>query len=437
MHNPRFSIFFNTVKTPFFANFHANALRHLAGSMRKSYLILGTPHEFFNLQPANMKCGYIFLFSLTCMAQSQRANSQQGSHLHFPFETPRGYVLLEHSHDEFEATLGEHGYISDADYRYLFDYLKENNIYINIDGLRIMYELNRDNMNSQGWQSTERKAPSHPNYPPADGQLQAEANTEYSRSSLPDNSSTAKFYSFKKTFDSLYNILREKPQLSQGWRDTLAFFQNSVLRIVVRHANSICESLMDYYDLTLSSLNRLLDSLLRNSIENSGSKHTNHLLKDQYAIRSLIEDFQIPEEMLPPQFSAWSSPQQDSKIWFASYRPASSRTINSPANANIYIFKLDRNGNQKHNPEMHRYEIYYGPNGMTYSLTPHCDTLSYFVLHPTNRASNLPVVLGKGNYCFILKEVSTGKLIMQKDVNLANEAAYDDQHPVRLCFLDN
>ncbi len=103
-------------------------------------------------------------------------------------------------------------------------------------------------------------------------------------------------------------------------------------------------------------------------------------------------------------------------------------------NGNIYVYTMNASGSWDEQPKPGAFNVYYGPNGLKYSLTEGCDTLSFFKYHPLVPASILPVILAKGNYCFVLQDVSFNQLFLRPDINLRDNKVVDDRQLIKLCF---
>ena len=246
---------------------------------------------------------------------------------------------------------------------------------------------------------------------------------------------------FHAASESFYN----KVNMASGLSDEIAppDFKNQLLNSkdrILPNLNANAEYIpalqMDFFLNSLIYANRLMDVLATGS----GPANT-HL-----SIAELLEDFAAYKvnkvKMIQPHSPAGSATLNNgSNLFFdASYKMeegSSSYLMADDAdlpNADIYVYTRNASGSWDQQPKPNAFNVYYGPNGLKYSLTEGCDTLSFFKYHPSVPASTLPVMLAKGNYCFVLQDVNTHQLYIRPDINLRDNKVIDDSQLIKLCF---
>lgn len=219
------------------------------------------------------------------------------------------------------------------------------------------------------------------------------------------------------------------------FKNLLLNSRNKILPNINANAENIPALQMDFFLNSLIDVNRLMDLLA------SESDPANNRL----AIGEILEDFTAYNvntvrtmQLHRPPASAML--RNKSNLFFtASYTMENKSSYVMPddadlPNADIYVYTRDASGKWDQQPKPEAFNVYYGPNGLKYSLTQGCDTLSFFKYHPSVPASTLPVILAKGNYCFVLQDVNTNQLFLRPDINLRDNKVIDDQQLIKLCF---
>lgn len=245
---------------------------------------------------------------------------------------------------------------------------------------------------------------------------------------------------FHTQSESFYNKVATANGLSEeiaptDFKNVLLNSRNKILPNINANAENIPALQMDFFLNSLIDVNRLMDLLI------AGSEPANTRL----AIGELLEDFTAYKvntvKMMRPHVPAGSAIlNKRSNLFFtASYITESNSSNLVPVdadlpNADIYVYTRNESGNWDQEPKPEAFNVYYGPNGLKYSLTEGCDTLSFFRYHPSVPASTLPVILAKGNYCFVLQDVNTNQLFIRPDINLRDNKVVDDRQLIKLCF---
>jgi hypothetical protein len=107
-----------------------------------------------------------------------------------------------------------------------------------------------------------------------------------------------------------------------------------------------------------------------------------------------------------------------------------------PANACVYVFLKNPDSTKPNTiPEENAFRVYYGSNGIQFSLPSARDSLRLFTFQPLAHASTLPIILGHGNYCFLLVDVQTNKAYLKPNINLINNLEYTEDRLVILPFV--
>jgi len=239
---------------------------------------------------------------------------------------------------------------------------------------------------------------------------------------------------------SFYNKVATANGLSeeiapQNFKNVLLNSSNKILPNINANAENIPALQMDFFLNSLIDINRLMDVLA------TGNDPANTRL----AISELLQDFTAYNvntvKMMRPRTPAGSAMLNKRSNLFlaASYTTESNSTYTAPGdadlpNADIYVYTRDASGSWDQQPKPNAFNVYYGPNGLKYSLTAGCDTLSFFRYHPSVPASTLPVILAKGNFCFVLQDVNTNQLFLRPDINLRDNKVVDDRQLIKLCF---
>lgn len=245
---------------------------------------------------------------------------------------------------------------------------------------------------------------------------------------------------FHTASESFYNKVNIASGLSEeiappDFKNQLLNSRDKILPDINANAESIPALQMDFFLNSLIDVNRLMDLLA------TGSAPANTHL----SIAELLEDFAAYKvnkvRMMQPHSPAGSATLNNGSNSFfnASYTMEDNSSYLVPddadlPNADIYVYTRNASGSWDQQPKPNAFNVYYGPNGLKYSLTEGCDTLSFFKYHPSVPASTLPVILAKGNYCFVLQDINTNQLFLRPDINLRDNKVIDDSQLIKICF---
>ena len=241
------------------------------------------------------------------------------------------------------------------------------------------------------------------------------------------------FKSESENFQTKLANLQNRPlRLPGRLRDSLLRFRDQVLPAITADLANIEFAQIEYFTGSLHDLNQWLDEY---------ATHRN-TLDAVPAIEGIMNDFfvfhmkaQNPKSQVPVhdfKRNKISGSQQ-------AMRTSSSllyliTAVTSLPNADIYVYTRDKNGNWDQNPKQGAFEVYYDHNSVQYRLKPGCDTVGLFRFHPSVPASVLPVSLPEGNICFLLKDISSGRLFVRPNINLTDNSVIDGNKLIVLCF---
>ncbi len=325
------------------------------------------------------------------------------------------------------------------------NYLVRNNVYPTEDVGVIIYELNK-NADSAAFQSTEAEL-ALPMFTKLSPVLLKQLDADYEIAKRIDPAANQLCRDQGTLFNRKYEQYQSRHQEKSGFKDSLSILNNRLIPAIYNSYNSTSKAKMEYFVNALQNINSLMASL--NPVSKASAKTSvvakklpgNAISREkqiELAIEALINDiwsagaykagpvkakFYKPSGNSAPsvfylQMMDFHSMQTDLPIYF--------EETDKPANAAVYVY-VNNNGTQSSKPEDSAYQVYFGPNGLKYSLPLTTDTLSLFNFRPLNLASTLPLVLGTGNYSFVLKDIKTGRLNVKSDVNLALEQASRDE----------
>jgi len=220
--------------------------------------------------------------------------------------------------------------------------------------------------------------------------------------------------------------------LPQAFIDSLQQFGNKILPGINNQSANIPSLQLSFFLTSLNHINQFLDQLSGGDDE-AVRATVGELMEDFYAYPvAVMKNF---KSHLPAAFDARGT----GLYQYAVYRNDDLIKHAAPAemelpNANVYVYTRGADGKWSQAPKPDAFNVYYGANGFKYSLKPGCDTLSFFTFHPLEPASTLPVVLPRGNVCFVLQDVNTKRLIIKPDINLRDNKEVDDKQLIKLCF---
>jgi hypothetical protein len=309
------------------------------------------------------------------------------------------------------------------------NYFTENNIYPNADAIDLIDAYNKDNT----YDDIQSKRTVLKLLQVAPVKIDA-GNYNLMRQNARQielfHTQSASFYNKVSTANGLSEEIAPP-----GFKNELLNSKDKILPDINTNAENIPALQMDFFLNSLIDINRLMDLLT------TGSDPANTRL----AISELLEDFTAYKvntvKIMQPHVPSGSAMlNKRSNLFLPASYTTESNSIYLAAdgadlpNANIYVYTRDASGSWDQQPKPNAFNVYYGPNGLKYSLTPGCDTLSFFRYHPSVPASTLPVILAKGNFCFVLQDVNTNQLFLRPDINLRDNKVVDDQQLIKLCF---
>lgn len=234
-------------------------------------------------------------------------------------------------------------------------------------------------------------------------------------------------------FNQKQETINEMPDASVpgGFKQILLNFKNVVLPRINDNAANIPSLQLDFFLTSLNDINRFIDQLSESTDHSTTMKVITELMDDftAYDIKPVKTIQHVIHSPYPSGGSKYAT-----KFLPGTEQLLSSTDEGDLPNADVYVYTRDSSGNWSNQPKPDAFNVYYGANALQYSLTAGCDTLSFFKYHPSVPASTLPVILAKGNYCFVLQDISTNKLYLRTDINLRDNKVIDDQKLIKLCF---
>jgi len=296
----------------------------------------------------------------------------------------------------------------------------KNNIYPTKGSVALLYKLNPELEDDKPIPAGYKLRTPH--FTPASADLLEQSQKEYIRLKVPSPSANDTFQRQSRTYEERLAILQKTITFSPGFADTTEKFRSIILPGINAKASIICQAQMQYFNNELGHINQLMDDIIQ------GRRYDWRML---FSIDQMIGDFM--------EITGWPQPKKASRINRVSGGSAVHFEVaytpwDNPPNADIYVFRQTATGELDTLPSMNAYEVSYDSNGFIYSLTAGCDTVKAFANHPQSPASTLPLTLGKGNYCFVLKDRNTGKIYLQPDVNLSVNKNYDENNRVIIAF---
>ena len=318
-------------------------------------------------------------------------------------------------------------------YRFFSKYFTDSNIYPNPDAIDLVDAYNKE-LTLEEIKSSQVtfKELLFEDVAPA---VKEKIKTDSVLAAKPNRTQNVSFKSAIETFSQKYKLIKENAVLAASFRDSLAVFGRQVLPLIHINSYKIPAMQMEFFTFSLNDINQLIEQLpLPGNVARIMA--VNELMKDFFEFKANS----IKNGMYRSSPAAYGKHAAANGLYFAAYNPpleAEPLKVderNELANANIYVYTRGANGKWDQAPKPNSYNVFYGPNGLKYSLTPGCDTLSFFKFRPSVPASTLPVVLAKGNYCFVLQDVNTHQLFLRPDINLRDNQVVDHTKLIRLCF---
>jgi hypothetical protein len=324
------------------------------------------------------------------------------------------------------------------------NYLVMRNVYPTEDVSQIIYELNKSR-DASTFHSTEDTL-AMPKFTALSPALVQKLQNDFVIAKKNDPATNQLFQRESIVFNDKYEKYIAIHQVRTPFIDTLTICSKRLIPAISNSSTSISRAKMEYFVKAMRNMNVMMNLLLYGTnkpVDNTVMRYP----RPDGSLTTTEKQIEVTIEALVRDI--WSAGVYKSRVMKAklksgvNYIPASFylplqslmenpsnleayfEETDNPANAAIYVFVNDK-GNQSDSAEVRKYQVYFGSNGLKYSLSFTKDTLSLFNFRPVNLASTLPLVLGTGNYCFVLRDVNSGKLEIRPDVNLVNEQAERD-----------
>lgn len=232
-------------------------------------------------------------------------------------------------------------------------------------------------------------------------------------------------------------LVQKLPLLIDGFRgistaftDSMKMFGNSVLPAIINKSDVIPALQMEYFLSSLNDINNFIDQLLMEDNLNARAAVT-EMMGDFFA-------YQLPGiRKMKVKGKMGYNIVEGTMYQYAAYHPNEEETgLNETdlPNANVYVYTRNANGKWNREPQPDAFNVYYGSNGLYYSLSNGADPLSLFKFHPSQPASPLPVILPKGNICFVFENLQTHKITVKPGIRLRDNTEVDDKQLIKLCF---
>ncbi len=319
-------------------------------------------------------------------------------------------------------------------YRFFSEYFTDNNIYPNPDAIDLIDAYNKQTgMEEIKLNRFKFKAIK---FPVVSNELKTKINEHRALVIKTNVMLNNSFKSAVKTFNRMRWMVNALYKIPRTFKDSLATFGKQILPGINNYSENISALQMEFFLISLQDINKLMEQLPRS---------TNTTLALQ-AISEMMDDFfefniGSTKGIIRRDTNGFIPDNKKSAFYFAGYDPGmadkTSHDEDEPElpNANVYVYTKGAEGKWSQEPKPYSFNVYYGANGLKYSLTPGCDTLSFFKYHPSVPASTLPVFLAKGNYCFVLQDVTNKRLYLRPGINLRDNKVIDDMKLIKLCFI--
>ena len=353
-----------------------------------------------------------------CVSQGAPGSTNQN-------ETRRGVVynkIADHKQDERRVGL----------YRYYSLYFTDSNIYPNADAIDLVDAYNKEatleDIRASRVQFKEL------NFVAPEPTINERVRLDSITAIKPGKAINDLFKAAIKTFSDKFKQAVSNKNLPAAFIDSLAKFRRQILPVINMSSFKIASTQMEFLLFSLNDINRFVEQLsLTDSLPLR--RAVSEMMQDFFDYRSSSLKF----GMMGGSASGHNNKPVANTLYLAGYiNPAddgpSRSTDVSIANANVYVYTRGTNGKWDQAPKPNSYNVYYGANGLKYSLTPGCDTLSFFKFRPSVPASTLPVFLAKGSYCFVLQDINTHQIFLRPDLNLRDNQVIDNTKLIKLCF---
>lgn len=314
-------------------------------------------------------------------------------------------------------------------YALFSDYFTENNIYPNEDAIDLIDAYNKQTTYNEI--KTNQKAFRPLLLSPV--KIERRTMKVMQRNSMPDR--MLKIAS--DNFNQKQKMVDQLPDSSvpADFKKSLLSFRNIILPNINNNAANIPSLQLDFFLTSLGDINHLMDELT----DSTNNENTINGIKEMISDFSAYQVKPVNRLHIRNTRSTSYRPGGNTIFCTIAFTVADEETDSPPddaelPNADVYVYTRDTLGKWEQQPKPDAFNVYYGANGLKYSLTPGCDTLSFFKYHPSVPASTLPVILAKGNYCFVLQDISNNKLYLRPDINLRDNKVVDDQQLIKLCF---
>jgi hypothetical protein len=313
-------------------------------------------------------------------------------------------------------------------YTAMTQYIVESNIYPNQDAIDLLYSYNKDVPNVEILNKPQSFKPLTI--------MKSPVNKSPRMAMIAQVSPEFREKTFKRETENfqtkLANLQNAPLILPNRIRDSLFQFRDHVLPAITSDLANIEFAQIEYFTGSLHDLNQWLDEYATDPNKVDAIPAIEEIMDDFFVFHMKAQN---PKSQVP------SHNFQHNKIPGGQQTKRTSSpvlylltAVTSLPNADIYVYTRDKNGNWDQNPKQGAFEVYYDHNSVQYRLNPGCDTIGLFRFHPSVPASVLPVLLPEGNICFLLKDLSSGRLFVRPNINLTDNSVIDGNKLIVLCF---
>lgn len=313
-------------------------------------------------------------------------------------------------------------------YSAMSQYMVESNIYPNQDAIDLLYAYNKDVPNEE--------ILNKPQSFKTLAILKEPVNKTARLAMITQVSPVIRENNFRREADifqtKLATLQKMPAKVTGGFRDSLSRFRVQVLPSITANLPNIEFAQIDYFTNSLHDINQWLDEYAADSGQADAILAIEGIMYDffVYPVKAQNSKSQIPVHNF--QHKIISKSQKAVSVSFSLL--ASTTGITSLPNADIYVYTRDKSGHWDQKPKKEAFDVYFDHNAVQYRLKPGCDTISLFRSHPSVPASVLPVLLPEGNLCFLLRDLSNGRLYVRPNINLTDNSVIDDNKLIKLCF---
>ena len=312
-------------------------------------------------------------------------------------------------------------------------YFSNKNIYPSDDALELLYSLNQkyDVENTMAPEDTIKEP-----YFPFSSAVKRQLKKDYKKASKTDRALNDSFRNEAKKYNLMLSKLESK-KIPSLMRDSMEMVAKTVLPALQNNSANTSRTQMEYYQATLSMMNQFIDTLLQTKKANSWAiPAIQELMKNMMAAGTFKKRIDFTGSKKSFEFSypiLYKMGIEGLHAGFDHFLPPDPAP---PANACVYVFLKNPDSTKPNRiPEENAFRVYYGSNGIQFSLPSASDSLRLFSFQPLAHASTLPIILGHGNYCFLLVDVQTNKAYLKPNINLINNLEYTEDRLVILPFV--